>query len=108
MPCSTKAPPFVGRISRPRLAIWQYNEESVRVLFSNKVGDSLQDRILELLAAESLTKSEFYKHLAKPAAEIDAALDYLKSIGRIREVTIKRSGAGRPAKRWERVEGESP
>lgn len=86
------------------LAVWQYNEQSVRMIFSNKIGDSLQDKLYALLSDGPMMAKQFHDHMNKPAAEIRSALSYLESIGRIRKTTVRHKGAGRPAERWERVE----
>lgn len=86
------------------LTLWQFNEESVRLIFANKMGDDLAEKIHELLANGPLETREFYRHLSKPAKEIGSALKYLESIGRVKQTKIKRNGPGRPAVVWERVE----
>jgi hypothetical protein len=90
------------------LAVWEYSEQSVRLLFSEKTGGSLSDKILTLLTEGPMQTSEFYRHILKDAKEIQAALLYLESIGRVRKTKLSPSGRGRPAIRWERIEPEAP
>lgn len=86
------------------LAVWQYNEESVRLIFANKVGESgLQTKLFELLSSKGpLTKSEMFSHIGNVKAdEIDAALAYLQSINRVKCSYVKPKGPGRPSEKWE-------
>jgi hypothetical protein len=86
------------------LALWQYSVESVAILFPNKTGDSVSDRLLEILQSGPMAKAEIFKHLAKPVAEINAALAALESAGRIHNSQHKPGGRGRPAEVWELIE----
>lgn len=85
------------------LAVWRYNEESVRMIFSNKSGDSLQDKLFSLISKEPMYTKQFYEHVNKPAAEVNGALAYMESIDLIRKTVIRQEGAGRPATLWELV-----
>jgi hypothetical protein len=70
------------------LAIWQFAEDSARLLFGSKIGDPTADQILAPLRANAagLTRADIHNvfHRNKPAAEIDRALNVLLGLGLIR------------------------
>ncbi|VTT97981.1 Hypothetical protein CGL2_11346193 : Putative uncharacterized protein OS=Leptospirillum sp. Group II '5-way CG' GN=CGL2_11346193 PE=4 SV=1: Toprim_2: DUF3987 [Gemmataceae bacterium] len=89
------------------MALWEYNVRSVEFLFSQKAGDSLEDKLYNLLAHGPLTMREFYRHIGgSKAVDIHAALEQMERNGLIEQSTgengIKK--AGRPAQRWVRVQ----
>src|SRR5262249_10153956 len=68
------------------LAVWQYCEDSARIIFGKKAGDPLADRILSLLRnAESgeMTRTAISNALGRnqKAERIETALDLLKRLG---------------------------
>ena len=85
------------------LAVWQYNEESVKALFKQKSGNTLADKLYQLLGKGPMMTKEFHDHMNCPAAEIREALRLLKEEGRITVTKISPSGPGRPAELWQRV-----
>jgi hypothetical protein len=97
------------------LAVWQYNVESVQLLFGKKQEtkkdvweDTLPDKIYKLLADGPLTTKQFYSNISGlKAADLNSALSYLVSLKRIRKTTVKRKGGGRPAEMWERIPPET-
>jgi len=98
------------QIRRPHLeaalAFWRYSEQSIELIFGTagqQTGNSLADKLYELLGGGPLATSEFYRHVAKPAQDIQAALTYLESLGRVRKTKVVAAGPGRPAERWERA-----
>jgi hypothetical protein len=90
---------------RAGLALWQYAEDSARVIFGDALGDRTADAILRILRRTpgGLTRTEisvlFSHHL--PASEIERALTALLSAGK----ATRRSEptGGRPVERWEAV-----
>lgn len=89
------------------LAVWDYNEASVQLLFGEKSGNSLADSLYRLLRTGPMMKKDIYKHTSSKAGEIDNALAELKQAGLVRRLTRKPPGRGRPAEVWERIEPES-
>ncbi len=87
------------------LAVWQYSVESVRLLFPDKTGDSVADRLHELMENGPMTKTDMYKHIAEPADVLDAALAGLEAAGRVRKSPRTQKGRGRPSEVFERVGG---
>ena len=85
------------------LAVWQYNEESVKALFKQKSGNTLADKLYQLLGNGPMMTKEFHKHTNEPAAVIREALGFLMEAGRIEMTKIPPKKAGRPSERWERV-----
>jgi hypothetical protein len=70
------------------LAIWQFADESARLLFGNKLGDPTADQILAALRAnpDGLTRWDIHGvfHRNKPATELDRAINVLLGLGLIR------------------------
>src|SRR5262249_38163355 len=84
------------------MAVWNYCEASVQVLFKTRAGTFLGDKILDLLADGGLTKDQINDHLSsKQKAEAGAVLENLERTGLIYKTTAKKDGAGRPATLWE-------
>jgi hypothetical protein len=88
---------------RAAFAVWEYARASADLLFGGGVAETLGDRILSLLAAGPMKKSQFTDHIGRPVAEIDRELATLQSAGRIRRGVRSSAGPGRPAEVWERV-----
>ena len=83
------------------LAVWQYSEESARLIFGDLSGDYVADEILESLRAvypDGLTRTEISGLFSNnmPARRIAAALKDLEARGKIRREKLKQEGAGRP------------
>jgi hypothetical protein len=84
------------------LAVWEFCENSIRCIFGDAVGDPVADAILRALRenVDGLTRTEisnvFDRH--RQAEEIDAALGFLRQLGRARCETGQTEG--RPAERW--------
>jgi hypothetical protein len=83
------------------LAVWQYSEESARLIFGDLSGDYVEDEILESLRAVSpdgLTRTEISGLFSnnKPARHLAAALKNLQVRGKIRRERTEQEGPGRP------------
>jgi hypothetical protein len=86
------------------LAVWDYCEQSVQMLFRTRAGTFLGDKILTLLANGPLTKDEINNHLSpKQKAEAGGVLAHLEAAGLIRKAKVEKTGPGRPVTMWERV-----
>ena len=82
------------------LALWDYAEKSARLIFGEKMGDPIADRIMfELRAREGMTETEirdlFGRH---QSAGIDRALDLLVRLGIAVAETFQTKG--RPRTVW--------
>ena len=87
------------------LAVWQYNEESVAMLFKQKSGSSLADKLFLLLARGPMTTTEFHKHVGgSSSTEIRESLERLLKASRITMTKISQNGAGRPSEQWKRAD----
>ena len=92
------------------LALWEYAEESARLIFGDSLGDPLADEILSVLkrTPEGLTRTDIRDVFGRNrrAGEIERALGTLLKAGLARKVTEKphtEDGAavkGRPIERW--------
>jgi hypothetical protein len=83
------------------LGVWQFSEESARLIFGDLSGDYVADEILESLRAvypDGLTRTEISGLFSnnKPARRLAAALKDLEARGKIRREKPKQEGAGRP------------
>lgn len=81
---------------RAAIAVWDVCEQSVFVIFGNRTGDPIADRILdELAGCDELTRDEignlFNRHRT---GEVDRSLSMLERIGRI--MRDSRPTKGRP------------
>lgn len=85
------------------LAVWEYSEKSVQLIFGSNTGTALADQMLQLLSSGPMKTSDFHKHTNKSAKEISAALNELKLAGRVRCREVKHAGAGRPTNMWQRL-----
>jgi hypothetical protein len=87
------------------LAVWEYCEESARLLFQSRTGDPLGDKLLRLLRPGPMTRDGFNSHLSeKQKGEVRQVLAKLEAANLIRKTKVGHAGAGRPAERWELVE----
>jgi len=86
------------------LALWQYSVESVGMLFPDKTGDSLADRLYAQMENGPLTKREMYTHFQESADALNSALAELEAAGRVCKSRRRPPGAGRPAEVWDRVD----
>jgi hypothetical protein len=83
------------------LAVWQYSEESARLIFGDISGHYVEDEILESLRAvfpDGLSRTEISGLFSNnmPARRIAAALKNLEARGKIRREKLMQEGAGRP------------
>lgn len=85
------------------MAVWRYNEESVRLIFPQKTGNSLADKLYRLLDGGPMLTTQFHQHTGKPAIEIRQALQQLADSGIIKRSKITKKGPGRPPEQWEQV-----
>ncbi len=86
------------------LALWDYAEASARRIFAERLGAPVADLILEHLRTqgpmtETVISALFGRH--KPAAEIQAALNYLENLRKARSHEVQTEG--RSATVWEAV-----
>lgn len=85
------------------LAVWRYNEESVRLLFGKRAGTSLGDSILKQLAEGPLTKEQLNGHVSKgQRQELRPVLRELEAAALIQS-SKRKEGTGRPATVYELV-----
>jgi hypothetical protein len=85
------------------LEVWRYCEHSARLIFGNKTGDKLADRLRQLLhrAAEnglSLTEIQNLTGRNYTSEDLDGALAHLSTAGLA--AMVKRETGGRPETRW--------
>lgn len=101
-----------SRVIRPEhlnaaLAVWDYAEASVLSIFGELTGDSIADRILEMLTAEGrMTRSELYDAFGRnvPSGRIGHALNLLHRSGRIQVWKVApEGGKGRPRTIYEAI-----
>jgi hypothetical protein len=87
---------------RAALAVWQYAEDSARLIFGDRLGDHVADEILMLLrsAPAGVTRTEIVNHFARhvSAERLDAALRLLLREGLASPE--RRQTAGRPMEVW--------
>jgi hypothetical protein len=86
------------------LAVWDYAEASARLIFGDRLGASLADRILAALRVRGPLSQAAISGLFgrnKPAADLHQALDVLLRDGRVRFTTKETDG--RSATIWEAV-----
>ena len=88
------------------LAVWQFAEDSARILFGNLLGDFVADEILESLRAaapEGMTRTEISGLFGRnqPARRITAVLRDLEEVrGLIFSEKAEHEGPGRPPEYW--------
>lgn len=85
------------------LAVWRYCEDSARLIFGDKTGHKLADRLRDLLhragaAGLSLTEIQNLTGRNHSSEDLDAALSHLSRAGLAQ--MEKRSTGGRPESRW--------
>jgi hypothetical protein len=86
------------------LVVWRYCEASARLLFANKQGSSVAERILQLLRSGPMKGGQFYSHIMPDKhGQIPPSLERLEMEGLIRKLSVPRQGPGRPAVVWELV-----
>lgn len=88
---------------RAALEVWRYCEDSARVIFGNKSGDRMLDKILEIVARspEPVTPAQIGEALGwnLRAGEIAARLADLQAAGWLDGHEVK-DGRGRPTTGW--------
>jgi hypothetical protein len=87
------------------LAVWQYAEESARLIFGDLLGDPDADKLLTALRdAEdgSMTRNEVRELFGrnKGAEELDRIRTVLLKEGRIRVTRSREGGGKKPTERW--------
>lgn len=85
--------------ARAALAVWDYADESVRLLFDRAPAGVTDRRVLEVIrqSRDGLTRTELRDALGRNAAGLDTIVDRLDTAG---HVTIaRRETGGRPAER---------
>ena len=86
------------------LALWKYCEKSAEMIFGNRLGDPVADRILDALReAGDVGMSDYDIHELfgrnKSANERERALVLLKECGLVKSETVS-NGRGRPRTVW--------
>jgi hypothetical protein len=87
------------------LAVWQYCEDSARILFGEKTGDRKADAVLEALreaGGDGLTKTDLYDVLDRHVGslELTEILKALQGAGWITSVKEETGKPGPPPERW--------
>jgi hypothetical protein len=84
------------------LALWQYAEDSARFIFGSASGDSLADRIAQILrqAGRRMSRTEISNALNRnyPSARLDQALKALQAIFKV--VVTREENAGHLVEYW--------
>jgi hypothetical protein len=90
---------------RAALAVWQYNCESVDLLFDSKTGNKLGDRLYHLIRTHGpMATKEFHKHLSnEQKRSLTTTLERLKAEKLIHSETIQTKG--RPRTVWQLGDG---
>jgi Protein of unknown function (DUF3987) len=96
-----QAPAIQARHLKAALAVWDYAENSVKVIFGTRLGDPTADTILGALRergamSESQIRDVFQRN--KPGHEIDRALEVLNKLG-MATSELERTG-GHPRLVW--------
>jgi hypothetical protein len=84
------------------LAVWEYAEESARLIFGDASGDPVADKIMGALRSDpaGLTRNQirdlFSRH--RSSDRIGRTLDHLQESGLVRSET--HGTGGRPVERW--------
>lgn len=101
---ANKAPRIAVEHLEAALAVWSYCEQSAMQLFRGRGEDAFANKLLALLSTQPMTKHELNKHLSpRQKTVVDKTLAILERSGQVQRSIVKHSGAGRPAKKWERV-----
>jgi hypothetical protein len=83
------------------MAVWNYCEESVQMLFKTRSGTMLGDKVLALLADGPMSKDKMNDHLSpKQKREIDTVLASLEATGQVVREVEQKTGPGRRAVCW--------
>lgn len=87
------------------LAVWQYCEDSARIIFGDKLGDEVADEILgaiEMAEGVGITRTEISDLFSRNenAAKISPILTQLENRDLIVRVREKHDGPGRPVERF--------
>ena len=89
---------------RAAMAVWQYNCDSVELLFDSKTGDKLGDKLYHLIRSNGqMTRKGFHKHLSNAQKTLlRETLQRLEAQGLVcsERVTTK----GRPKEIWKIAE----
>lgn len=85
------------------LALWRYSEASVRLIFGDRLGDPVADRILRALreaGRRGVTRTEINNLFkgSKHTGDLDAALELLRKRGKATSTTVQTGG--RPSEVW--------
>jgi hypothetical protein len=88
---------------RAALAVWDHNVATVEHLFGEKCGDTLEDRLYELLKSGPMLTRDFYTHLKTKSADLQAALEKMLRNGLVEEEKVLTGKKGRPASKWSLV-----
>ncbi len=87
------------------LALWDYNEASIKYIFQNKIGDPLAEKILQLLSENQngLSKTDISNSLGRnySADQISTSLSILESLGYVTTLLVKTEG--RPKEIWKLI-----
>jgi hypothetical protein len=86
------------------LAVWEYAEESARLIFGDALGDLDADKVLDALkrAKRGLTRTEVRDLFGrnKGTEEIDRILKVLLEAGRVRVTKSHKAGSNKPVEGW--------
>lgn len=86
------------------LAVWDYNEQTVKYLFSTHTGSKFEDKIVALLTRGPMTRTDLNRHLSeKQKRDLGPTLEKLRRDGYITSRIEKQRGAGRPSEVYELV-----
>lgn len=93
------------------LAVWRYSEASAKLVFGDRVGDDIADKILAAVRAapDGLTRGQIRDLVGGrlPEERIELALDPLHRYG-LAVMDIDTDTGGRPAERWRAVREDAP
>jgi len=84
------------------IALWDYNEDSIKYIFQNKIGDQLAEKILQILECNNrgISRSDISNLLGRnyTSNQINGALGILESLEYVKKITHKTEG--RPKEIW--------
>ena len=84
------------------LAVWDYCEQSAKIIFGDKLGDPIADKILDSLKKKSggLTLTEIQKLFSnnKKSSQIEYSLSQLRELNQVQSKKIQTGG--RPTEKW--------
>ena len=79
----------------------EYTERTGQIIFGNRSGLGIEDRILSMLNAQPMTTTEMYKHFANNEKLMLAEhLARMEAMGRVEKRKEKKRAIGRPAMAW--------